>query len=90
MSRTPDELLDEALALPADARAGLAQSLIASLDDADEEIDPAEIERAWLAEARRRAEEIDAGAVEARPAADVFRAAREELRDLRMRRRRAG
>jgi len=88
MPRTLDELLDEVLALPAEARAQLAESLITSLDDSGE-TDPAEVERAWLAEARRRAAKLDTGAVNARPAAEVFRAAREELRDLMTRRRRA-
>ena len=86
MPRTPDELLAEALELPEEARARLAQSLIASLDNAQEDGDPGEIERAWLAEVSRRAAEIDAGTVRTRPAAQVFRAAREELRDLRARR----
>lgn len=88
MPRTPDELLNEALALPADARALLAESLLASLDETGEESDPAEIERLWLAEAGRRAAELDAGTVEPRPAMEVFRAAGEELRDLRARHRR--
>lgn len=89
MSRTPDELLAEALELPEKARARLAQSLITSLDG-DEDVDPAEIERAWLAEARRRAAEIDTGVVCTRPAAEVFDAAREELRRLRSRGTRSG
>ncbi|MGH7564389.1 MAG: addiction module protein [Gemmatimonadota bacterium] len=84
MPRTPDELLAEALELPEEARARIAQSLIASLDG-DEDADPAEIEREWLAEARRRVAEIDSGVVLTQPAAEVFRAAREELRRLRSR-----
>ncbi|MDQ6831113.1 MAG: addiction module protein [Gemmatimonadota bacterium] len=82
MSRTPDQLLAEALELPPSDRAHLAESLISSLDDA-EEVDPAELEQTWLAEASRRASEIDAGTVETTPAAAVFRAAREELRRMR-------
>lgn len=83
MIRTPDELLAEALELPMSARAQLAQSLLASLDDAAEDGDPAEIEQAWLAEVARRSAAIDAGTDHTVPAADVFRAAREELRQLR-------
>jgi hypothetical protein len=83
MTRTADELLAEALDLSEDARAQLARSLIASLDDAEEETDPAEIEDAWLAEVSRRAAAIDARAVSTRPAAEVFHAAREELRTVR-------
>ena len=39
----------------------------------------------WLAEATRHAAEIDAGVVQTIPAAEVFRAAREELSQLRQR-----
>lgn len=86
MARTAEELLAEALDLSEEARAQLARSLIASLDDMEEGTDPAEIERAWLAEVSQRAATIDAGAVSTRPAAEVFRAAREELRAIRARR----
>jgi DNA helicase HerA-like ATPase len=82
IARAPKELLAEALDLPEEVRAQLARSLIASLDEAEEE-DPGEIERAWLAEVSRRAAEIDAGAVTTRPAVEVFRAAQEELRAIR-------
>jgi len=80
MSRSPDQLLAEALDLPREDRAHLAESLIASLD---EDVDPRELEREWLAEVSRRAGEIDSGAVQTEPAAAVFRAAREELRAMR-------
>ena len=86
MTRTADELLTEALDLSEQARAQLARSLIASLDEAEEEMDPAKIEDAWFAEVSRRAAAIDAGAVSTRPAAEVFHAAREELRAVRARR----
>ena len=89
MPRTPDELLAEALELSEEARARLAQSLIASLDG-EEDADPGEIERAWLAEARRRGAEIDAGDVQTRPATAVFHAARAELQQLREGRTRGG
>lgn len=86
MTRTPDELLAEALELPADTRARLAESLISSLDESGEDVDPAELERDWLAEVSRRAAEIDAKTVRTMPAAAVFRAAREELQAMRTRR----
>lgn len=82
MARAPKALLAEALDLPEVARAQFARSLIASLDEMEEE-DPAEIERAWRAEASRRAAEIDTGTVSTRPAVEVFRAAQEELRAIR-------
>jgi len=84
--RTPDELLAEALDLPEDDRAKLAEFLIASLEGTDEGLAPEELERAWLAEATRRAREIDSGVVRAVPATEVFRAAREELAEVRSRR----
>lgn len=86
MRRTPDELLAEALALPEEGRARLAQSLITSLDDAAEEVDPDALEREWAAEASRRAAEVDTGSVRTRSANEAFRSAREELRHLRARR----
>ena len=87
--RTPDELLAEALQLPEEARAGLAKSLIASLDEGEEDLDPAEVEREWLAEVRRRTAELDAGTIRTLPATAVFQAARDELRRLRARRERS-
>jgi hypothetical protein len=49
----------QALEPPVDRRAKLAQRLLASLDDLSE----AEAEKLWLAEAARRAHEIDDGKV---------------------------
>jgi putative addiction module component (TIGR02574 family) len=50
-------LLDEALKLPAEARAALAGSLIESLDETIDE----DVETAWAEEIRRRLQELDAG-----------------------------
>lgn len=49
----------EALGLPPDKRAKLAQRLLQSLDELSE----AEAEKLWLEEALQRAREIDAGKV---------------------------
>jgi len=49
----------------------LAQRLIASLDDGADD-DPAEVERAWEEEIRRRVAELDAGTAELIPADEVF------------------
>jgi len=49
----------QALGPPVDRREKLAQRLLASLDDLSE----AEAEKLWLAEAARRAHEIDDGKV---------------------------
>ncbi|MFZ4702637.1 MAG: addiction module protein [Candidatus Methylumidiphilus sp.] len=50
----------EALNLPIEDRARLAERLLSSLDDLTE----AEAEKLWLMEAQRRADEIDQGLVE--------------------------
>ena len=65
-----EQIERELLKLPAAERARLAERLIASLDE------DAEVNRAWIEEARRRDEELDSGAVRALPLAD-------SLRDLR-------
>jgi len=67
-----DELQQEALKLAPEARAKLAQVLLASLEDLSE----AEIDRLWLNEAKRRDQEIDSGRVSLRPAAEVLKEAR--------------
>ena len=53
----PELLTREALALPAQDRARLAELLLSSLDDLPEQ----EVERLWVVEAQRRAAEIDRG-----------------------------
>lgn len=59
MSREAAEILREALALPLEARAAIADSL---LDSLDAEIDEA-AEEEWRREIRRRAAELDSGTV---------------------------
>jgi putative addiction module component (TIGR02574 family) len=57
MSRSAAELLEEALALPEDQRAQVAEKLVASLDgDADPDA-----EAQWGAEIERRLSRIEAG-----------------------------
>jgi putative addiction module component (TIGR02574 family) len=63
MSRDAGEILKEALALPPEARAALADSLWDSLDA---EVD-ADAEEAWRQEIRRRLGDLDSGAVAAIP-----------------------
>lgn len=67
MSRDTSEILKEALALPAEARAALADSL---LDSLDQEIDP-DAEAAWQLEIQRRVAELDSKAVSAIPWSEV-------------------
>ena len=63
MSRDVGEILKEALALPPEARAALAESLWDSLDS---EVD-SDAENAWRQEIRRRLADLDSGAVIAIP-----------------------
>ncbi|MEW5928215.1 MAG: addiction module protein [Gemmatimonadota bacterium] len=78
MSVPLEKVEAEALELPPRERALLAHRLIASLDGEDE--DPAEVERAWEEEIRRRVDEYRSGAVQAVPASEVFAKARARLR----------
>jgi putative addiction module component (TIGR02574 family) len=61
MANDAADLLEQALKLPAAARAALADSLVESLDD---ELDE-DAEDAWRAEIARRVEELSSGAVQA-------------------------
>lgn len=63
MNREVSELLEKALALPPEARAALAGSLLESLDDA---VDPS-AEEEWNREIGRRIEELDSGKVRSIP-----------------------
>jgi putative addiction module component (TIGR02574 family) len=67
MKRDAAEILKEALALPTEARAALAGSLLDSLDT---EVDE-DAEAAWAAEIDRRVAELDAGAVRSIPWQEV-------------------
>ena len=69
MTEEVSELLKKALALPAEARAALAGSLLESLDDT---LDPS-AEEAWSQEIARRIEELDSGKVKPVPWADARR-----------------
>lgn len=64
MSRSLTELAEEALALPSEARAYLAEKLLETLDF--EEDFP--VREAWLKEIRRRCQELDGGKVQTIPA----------------------
>jgi putative addiction module component (TIGR02574 family) len=72
----PTTVEHEALRLPPEKRAKLAQKLLLSLDTLSEE----ELEQAWLVEADRRARELDRGEIQPIPAEEVRRKARALLR----------
>jgi putative addiction module component (TIGR02574 family) len=60
MSLTLDQVADQAMQLPAAARALLAERMVESLDDAEAD----DIQRAWAAEAVRRRDDIRSGRVQ--------------------------
>ena len=63
---------NEALHLPREERAQLIQRLVLSLESPSEE----ELRSDWLLEARRRAEELDNGSVQAVSGKEVIRKAK--------------
>ena len=69
MTEEVSDLLKKALALPAEARAALAGSLLESLED----IVDASAEEAWSQEIARRIEELDSGKVKPIPWAEARR-----------------
>jgi len=69
MKRDAAEILKEALALPTEARAALAGSLLDSLDTAVDE----DAEAAWATEVNRRVTELDDGTVKTIPWSEVRR-----------------
>jgi putative addiction module component (TIGR02574 family) len=68
MSIDAQQILENALALPAIDRAALVESLLSSLDLPD-----ARVDEAWTDEALRRIAAYDAGQMKAIPADEVFK-----------------
>ena len=68
MPTVAKKVFDEALALPADARLGLVEMLLSSLNLPIQN----EIDRLWADEAERRVAAIDRGEVELIPGELVF------------------
>jgi putative addiction module component (TIGR02574 family) len=80
MTEEVSDFLKKALALPPEARAALAGSLLESLDE-----EPAEeaVKAAWEEEIKRRIEEIDSGKVQMIPYEEVRRRLAARLSDAR-------
>ena len=78
MTSRAQELLREALTLPASERADVAAELLASLED--EETDPADIEAAWAIEIEKRARRVLGGESAGIPWEEVRRRAEAEIR----------
>jgi putative addiction module component (TIGR02574 family) len=67
MSSLVDELSRKARALPPEERIRLAEELLSSVQDSDEQI-----EAAWAQEIERRLEEVENGTAKLIPAEEVF------------------
>ena len=67
MSSLIDELSRKARALPPEERIRLAEELLSSVQDSDEEI-----EAAWAQEIERRLAEVESGTAKLIPAEEVF------------------
>lgn len=75
MHMTVEQIADEALALPSEARALLADRLVESLDPAEDGY----IRQLWMREARRRVDEVRRGEVKTVPAEEAFAQVRQTI-----------
>lgn len=80
MTEEATDLLKKALALPPEARAEIADSLLESLDSAPPDED---VEAAWSKEIKRRMDDIDSGKVQLIPYEEVRRRLMARLSDAR-------
>ena len=76
MPVTPEELAQKAMELTTEGRAELADLLVESLGT--EQI--GKIDRAWLAEAKHRRDEVRSGRTATIPASDALRQVRDALK----------
>jgi hypothetical protein len=72
MSATVEQLAEQAMRLPVESRAKLADLLVESLDS----IELDQIEQTWLAEAKRRRDEVRHGNVRTIPGPEALRRVR--------------
>ena len=75
MHLTVEQIADEALALPSEARALLADRLVESLDPAEDGY----IRQLWMREARQRVDQVRSGEVKAIAAEEVFAQVRQAI-----------
>jgi putative addiction module component (TIGR02574 family) len=68
MSMTVEQVAEEAMALPSEARALLADRLVESLDPAEEGY----VRQLWVAETRRRRDDVRGGRVKTIPAEEAL------------------
>lgn len=75
MATTVEKLIEQAMTLPSESRAQLADLLVESLDASE----LGRIDRLWTAEAKRRRDEVRNGQVEAIPGDEALHDVREAL-----------
>jgi len=75
MISNQEEIIEQAMTLPPDARALLADKLLHSLDSPTRE----EIDQLWAEEAERRVQQIKDGEVELIPGEEVFKEIRKTI-----------
>jgi hypothetical protein len=75
MSMTVEQIVDEALELPSDARALLADRLVESLDPAEDGY----VRQLWAAEALRRRDEVRANQVRTVPGKEALEQVRQAV-----------
>jgi len=76
MTTTLEKLAEQAMTLPTESRAQLADLLVESLDG--QEI--GSIDRLWVVEAKRRRDEVRSGRVEAIPGDQALKKVRDAVR----------
>jgi putative addiction module component (TIGR02574 family) len=76
MSTTVEQLAEQAMNLPPESRAKLADLLVESLDS--DEL--GRIEQMWVAEAKRRRDEVRSGKVKSIPGPEALRKVRDTLK----------
>lgn len=76
VSTTIEQLAEQAMTLPPESRAKLADLLVESLDSAE----LGRIEQLWLSEAKRRRDEVRSGKVKTIPGPEGLRRVRDNLK----------
>ncbi len=76
METTVEQLVEQAMTLPSESRARLADLLVESLESDD----LGRIEQLWITEAKRRRDEVRVGKVETVPGEEGLRQVRDSVR----------
>jgi len=75
MATTIEKLAEQAMTLPTESRARLAEMLVESLDGAD----LTELDQLWIAEAKRRRDEVRSGQTATVPGDEALQSVRDSL-----------